>query len=119
MGKSLDASTSVYTLTGVNDEESAAFGRAVGDTTRQAIMRYCCCDWRSVGDVAEQVKVSQPTVSHHLGVLREAGLVKSRKEGKQVFYTLDQQRVVTCCGQLLFAFAPEQKATKSIRNCCG
>ncbi len=103
----------------MNDDGSAAFGRAIGDATRQGIMRFCCCDWRSVGEVAAKVKVTQPTVSHHLAILREAGLVKSRKEGKQVFYTLDQQRVVSCCGKLLIAFAPEEKATKSIRRCCG
>jgi ArsR family transcriptional regulator, arsenate/arsenite/antimonite-responsive transcriptional repressor len=103
----------------MNEDESTAFGRAIGDATRQEIMRFCCCDWRSVGAVAVEVKVSQPTVSHHLAVLREAGLVKSRKDGKQVFYTLDQRRVVSCCGKLLFAFAPDEKATKSIRRCCG
>ena len=103
----------------MNDDESTAFGRALGDATRQAIMRFCCCDWRSVGEVAAKVKVSQPTVSHHLAVLREAGLVKSRKDGKRVFYTLDQQKVVSCCGRLMFAFAPAEKATKSIRGCCG
>ena len=81
-------------------------------------MRFCCCEWRSVGAVALKVKVSQPTVSHHLAMLREAGLVKSRKDGKQVFYTLDQQRVVSCCGKLLCAFAPEEKATKTLRRCC-
>jgi DNA-binding transcriptional ArsR family regulator len=100
-------------------DESAAFGRAIGDATRQEIMRFCCCDWRSVGEVAAEVKVSQPTVSHHLAVLREAGLVKSRKDGKQVFYTIDQKRVVSCCGKLLVALAPEEKATRSIRRCCG
>ncbi len=102
----------------MSKEESAAFGRAIGDATRQEIMRFCCCDWRSVGEVAEEVKVSQPTVSHHLALLKQAGLVKSRREGKQVFYTLDQKRVVSCCGKLLFAFAPEEEATQSIRRCC-
>jgi ArsR family transcriptional regulator, arsenate/arsenite/antimonite-responsive transcriptional repressor len=102
----------------VTENGSTEFGRAIADATRQEIMRFCCCDWRAVGDIAEKVKVSQPTVSHHLAILREAGLVKSRKDGKQVFYILDQQKVVFCCGKLLFAFAPEEKATKTIRSCC-
>jgi ArsR family transcriptional regulator len=109
----------VYMMLPMAVDESTTFGRAIGDATRQEIMRFCCCDWRSVGEVAAKVNVSQPTVSHHLAVLRKAGLVKSRKDGKQVFYTLDQQRVVSCCGKLLFAFAPEQRATKSIRRCSG
>ena len=43
--------------------------------------------------------VSQPTVSHHLAILRDAGLVDIREEGKQTFYTLNQERVAVCCGQ--------------------
>jgi ArsR family transcriptional regulator len=104
-------------MASMNDDESTAFGRAIGDLTRQEIMRFCCCEWRSVGEIAVEVKVSQPTVSHHLAVLREAGLVKSRRDGKRVFYRLDQQRVVSCCGKLLFAFAPDKRAGKSIRAC--
>jgi ArsR family transcriptional regulator len=103
----------------VSDNESTSFGRAISDATRQEIMRFCCCEWRSVNEVAEKVDVSQPTVSHHLAILRDAGLVLSRKDGKQVFYKLDQQKVVSCCGKLLFTFAPEEKATKTMRNCCG
>ena len=103
----------------MSDNESTSFGRAISDETRQEIMRFCCCEWRSVNEVAAKVKVSQPTVSHHLAILREAGLVKSRKDGKQVFYQLDQQKIVSCCGKLLFSVAPEEKATKTMRGCCG
>jgi len=39
--------------------------------------------------------------------LREAGLVHVRREGKQVFYSLNQDEVAVCCGQLLRNFAPE------------
>ncbi|KPK09695.1 MAG: hypothetical protein AMJ56_10120 [Anaerolineae bacterium SG8_19] len=55
-----------------------------------------------------QTGVSQPTVSHHLGILREAGLVSTRREGKQVFYTLNQDAVAVCCGMLMQNFAPEK-----------
>ncbi len=74
-------------------------------------MRLCCCEWLSVSEIVEKMKVTQPTVSHHLAVLREAGLVKVREEGKQTFYTLNQNRVVACCGQLMLKFAPEEDAT--------
>ncbi len=87
------------------------FAKALADETRQRIMKLCCCQWCSVGEIVEQLDVSQPTVSHHLAILREAGLVNARHEGKQTFYTLDQSRVVECCGQLMVVFAPEEKAT--------
>jgi DNA-binding transcriptional ArsR family regulator len=88
-----------------------SFAKALADETRQRIMRACCCEWVSVGELVEQIGLKQPTVSHHLAILRDAGLVTIRHEGKQTFYTLDQSRVAWCCGQLMTAFAPEQKAT--------
>jgi DNA-binding transcriptional ArsR family regulator len=48
--------------------------------------------------------MSQPTISHHLGILKQFGLVTSRKEGKQVFYAIDHDNVVECCGKLVAKF---------------
>jgi DNA-binding transcriptional ArsR family regulator len=62
----------------------------------------------------EKVGFSQPTISHHLAILRDAGLVRIREEGKQTFYTLNQDQVVYCCGQLMVKFAPEEKATETV-----
>ena len=92
------------------------FAKALADETRQKIMGLCCCEWLSVNQIVDQMKVTQPTVSHHLAVLREAGLVRVREQGKQTFYTLNQDRVVSCCGQLMLKFAPEQEATTRLQN---
>ena len=48
--------------------------------------------------------MSQPTISHHLDVLKRFGLVTSRKEGKQVYYATNRERVVRCCGRLASRF---------------
>ncbi|UCG22999.1 MAG: winged helix-turn-helix transcriptional regulator [Chloroflexota bacterium] len=88
--------------------DSVTFAKAIADQTRQQIMRLLCCEWYCVGDLVERTGVSQPTVSHHLGILREAGLVTARREGKQVFYTLNQDAVAICCGVLMQDFAPER-----------
>jgi DNA-binding transcriptional ArsR family regulator len=87
--------------------DSVTFAKAIADQTRQEIMQLLCCQWLPVGDVVEQTGVSQPTVSHHLAILREAGLVDTRREGKQIFYTLNQDEVAVCCGVLMQNFAPE------------
>jgi len=92
------------------------FAKALADETRQKIMQMTCCEWLSVSEIVEKAGVSQPTVSHHLSILREAGLVNVREEGKQTFYTLNQNRVVSCCGQLMIKFAPEQKATEAVKS---
>lgn len=90
------------------------FAKAIADDTRQKIMGLICCNWLSVSEIVEKLDVSQPTVSHHLAILREAGLVNIREEGKQTFYTLNQERVAVCCGQIMLKFAPETETTKKI-----
>ena len=90
------------------------FAKAIADETRQKIMNICCCKWCSVNQIVEKTNVSQPTVSHHLAILRDADLVDIREEGKQTFYTLNQERVSFCCGQLMVKFAPESIATENL-----
>lgn len=85
------------------------FAKAIADETRQKIMQHLCCNWLSVNDIVDKLdgQVSQPTVSHHLKILNDAGLLDRRKEGKQVFNSLNQERISSCCGQLMVNFAPE------------
>ena len=90
------------------------FAKAIADETRQKIMTECCCCWVSVGDLAIKLEVTQPTVSHHLAILRDAGLVNLREEGKQTFYTLNQENIAICCGQLMIKFAPETATTEKL-----
>jgi ArsR family transcriptional regulator len=96
--------------------DPVTFAKALADDTRQRIMKMLCCEWMSVGDVVTALSetnasVSQPTVSHHLGILKDAQLVSWRREGKQVFYSLNQERVSLCCGMLMANFAPESEIT--------
>ena len=92
------------------------FAKALADETRQKIMNLVCCQWLSVNAIVEQLNVTQPTVSHHLALLRDAGLVNVREEGKQTFYSLNQERVAYCCGQLMIKFAPETETTETVKK---
>ncbi len=86
-----------------------ALTKAIADDVRWEIMEHLCCVWLSVNDVVSKLdgKVNQPTVSHHLKKLEEAGLVTVKQDGRQRFYTLNQDRVVMCCGNLMRRFAPD------------
>ncbi len=101
-------------------QDPVLFAKALADETRQKIMSECCCCWRSVNEIVENLNasqpISQPTVSHHLAILREAGLVMVREEGKQTFYTLNQERMAVCCGQLMIKFAPEAETTEVVKK---
>ncbi|MBV6466158.1 MAG: ArsR family transcriptional regulator [Anaerolineae bacterium] len=90
------------------------FAKAIADETRQNIMKLVCCKWLSVSEIVEEIGYSQPTISHHLAILRDAGLVNFREEGKQTFYSLNQDNIAVCCGQLMVKFAPENKVTEAV-----
>lgn len=86
----------------------------MADETRQQIMRMLCCESLCVSDIVERTGVTQPTVSHHLSILRETDLVNTRRAGKQVFYTLNQDAVALCCGTLMQNFAPDKVEVDAI-----
>jgi DNA-binding transcriptional ArsR family regulator len=91
--------------------DSVTFAKAMADETRQQIMRMLCCEWLCVSDIVERTGVTQPTVSHHLSILRETDLVNTRRAGKQIFYSLNQDAVAFCCGNLMQDFAPNRVET--------
>jgi ArsR family transcriptional regulator, arsenate/arsenite/antimonite-responsive transcriptional repressor len=96
--------------------DTVLFAKALADETRQKIMQICCCAELSVGEIVEKLSVTQPTVSHHLAVLREAGLVNVREDGKQTFYALNQEKVATCCGGLVLKLAPGTETARFVEN---
>jgi ArsR family transcriptional regulator, arsenate/arsenite/antimonite-responsive transcriptional repressor len=100
----------------MNDANSVAFAKALADETRQQIMTLVCCKWLSVSEIVEQLNVTQPTISHHLSVLREAGLVSAREEGKKTFYTLNQECFAKCCGNLVLDFAPQTQTARMVKK---
>ncbi|MBO9710353.1 MAG: helix-turn-helix transcriptional regulator [Caulobacter sp.] len=62
--------------------------RTLADPTRRALFERLCRDGeQTVGALTAQAGVSQPAVSKHLGVLKQAGLVKDRHEGRQTHYS--------------------------------
>ena len=73
--------------------EMAEFFKIFGDGTRIRILQTLLEGEKNVGDLAEVLEMSQSAVSHQLRVLRQNDLVKYRKEGKVVFYSLDDEHV--------------------------
>jgi ArsR family transcriptional regulator len=91
----------------MTDADLTAFCKALSDETRQHILELLRADGeKCVGDLVEAFNVSQPTISHHLNFLKQARLVTSRREGKQIYYRLNQENVIECCGMLFSKFIP-------------
>jgi DNA-binding transcriptional ArsR family regulator len=91
------------------------FCRALADETRQRLLEMLLEQEMCVSDIVAAFPVSQPTISHHLDVLKRFGLVTSRKMGKLVYYATDRERVVRCCGRLTARFeGPTESETAQI-----
>jgi len=65
--------------------------KALGDSTRLEIVRLLIGKEMCVCDIMDSFQVSQPTISHHLRTLKQAGLVRDKKEGKWIYYSLDSE----------------------------
>jgi ArsR family transcriptional regulator len=70
-------------------EINAKIFKALSDPNRLKIMDILSCGERCACDILENFEFTQPTLSHHMKVLIDCKLVKSRKEGLWNYYTLD------------------------------
>ena len=79
-------------LTDVSDQEVIVLSRLfglLGEPTRVRILLLLCGGEHNVSRLCALLKLPQPTVSHHLGLLRRGGLLTSRRDGKSIHYGLD------------------------------
>ena len=75
---------------------------ALGDEHRQRIMlTFEKGEWLTVGQIAEVSTLSRPAVSHHLKILRRAGLLDEEKIGKEVFLSVNKALLVETLGDVL------------------
>ena len=81
----------------LNDEDLfnnlAEFFKILGDTTRVKILSALDKNEMCVCDIANVLGMSKSSISHQLGTLRRMNIVKCRKQGKEVYYTIDDDHV--------------------------
>src|SRR5205823_6558355 len=63
--------------------------RALADPTRREILRLLRRGEMSAGELAERFDITKPSMSHHFAVLKLAGLVATRRDGQQIYYSLN------------------------------
>lgn len=83
---------------------TAALLRLLGDPTRMRILQLLYDGEQHVSGLCEQLCVAQPTVSHHLGLLRNAALLVARRSGKQIYYGLNSDHFTRSEGDLSVRF---------------
>jgi ArsR family transcriptional regulator len=63
--------------------------KALGDSTRREILGLLRRGEMTAGDLAERFDMTKPSMSHHFSVLKDADLITSRREGQQIWYSLN------------------------------
>ena len=81
-------------------EDLAGYFKALGDPTRVAIVSRLAAGECCVCDLNAAFELSQPTISHHLRILREAGLVEASRRGTWAYYRLVPEAIAALRGAL-------------------
>lgn len=81
-------------------QEAAAVFKALGDENRLRILLMLADGEKCACKLLEQMQISQPTLSHHMKILCEAGIVTGRREGKWMHYSISGEGVFSA-GQCL------------------
>ena len=74
-------------------QELSEFYKVFGDTTRLKILEVLLTKEQSVGDISDKLNISQSAISHQLRMLRNLNLVKTKKIGQSVLYSISDNHV--------------------------
>lgn len=103
---------------GFNDEQVSELAQAfrlLSDETRLRIVFNLAQQEQNVGSLCKLLGLAQPTVSHHLGLLRMGRLIVNRRNGKQVIYSLNTD-MIKKLGDMLTDCVPELDAVIKIKK---
>lgn len=109
--------------------DAAALFKALGDPARLQILdilsqrggEVCACDFEGVVGVPDAetgTRPKQPTISHHLRVLRETGLIDGEKRGTWVYYTVCHARLAGALALLQALVADAGRPSEAMPRCC-
>ncbi|WP_025686300.1 autorepressor SdpR family transcription factor [Paenibacillus maysiensis] len=89
--------------------------KALADPTRRKILQLLKDKSMSAGEVAEHFQISKPSISHHLNLLKQAGLVLDERQGQNIIYTLHTTVVADVIGWM-FSIAHSDMPAKKHSN---
>ncbi|MCL2590035.1 MAG: metalloregulator ArsR/SmtB family transcription factor [Betaproteobacteria bacterium] len=88
-------------------EKAVSLLKLLGNEDRLLLLCQLAQGERNVGQLEEMLEIRQPTLSQQLGVLRLAGLVATRKEGKQVYYRMANEAAIAVINTLYMLYCNE------------
>jgi ArsR family transcriptional regulator, arsenate/arsenite/antimonite-responsive transcriptional repressor len=105
------------TRTHTDLERAARLFHALSDRTRLSILQRLRLGERCVCDLTDALDAAQSRLSFHLKVLKDAGLVSDRREGRWMYYTLNPDALAEV-GELLESMGSEPSAAERRSGCC-
>ncbi|GAA4150440.1 metalloregulator ArsR/SmtB family transcription factor [Leifsonia shinshuensis] len=89
---------------------------ALAHPTRRQILQDLKDGELAAGEIAGRFNATGPTISRHLSVLRQAGLVTERRDGNRILYSLVGDRLALSVGDFLSTVCPEQIVLREVRR---
>jgi DNA-binding transcriptional ArsR family regulator len=99
-------------LNGREERHLTKVFKALSDATRQEILRLLEREQRTVGEIVGNFSLSQPTISRHLSVLKEADLVVDQRHGQNVIYSLNSDALSSSMREFFGQFRSCQEALR-------
>ena len=91
----------------MDDHKTAGIFKALGDENRIRILKLLCSGEKCACHLLETLNISQPTLSHHMKILCDTGLVTGRKEGKWMHYTIHREGICQVTQLVHHLLSPE------------
>jgi DNA-binding transcriptional ArsR family regulator len=78
--------------------------QTLADYNRLGIIKFICEKECSVGEIVKETKLSQPLVSHHLRVLKENGILETKRNGPFIYYFIRDKKILSAINMFLEIF---------------
>jgi DNA-binding transcriptional ArsR family regulator len=92
--------------------------QTLSDYNRLGIIRFICEKERSVGEIVKTTKLSQPLVSHHLRVLKENGILETKRNGPFIFYYVRDKKILDAINLFIELFKNSDIKDKTSSKFC-
>ena len=92
--------------------------QTLSDFNRLGIIRFICEKERSVGEIVKTTKLSQPLVSHHLRILKENGILETKRKGPFIFYYVRDKKILDAINLFLELFRGSDLKYKTSSKFC-
>ena len=90
-----------------NADEAGQLLKALGNPDRLLLLCQLVAGEMNVGELEDRLKIVQPTLSQQLGVLRREGLVDTRRDGRQIYYSISSPQALAVIETLYTLYCPQ------------